>query len=230
MDSYKRSWEGFCERWHIRNEWNGRLRSLEKFLNAPIEFYTLQSQDGEAATLLIRIDNWTIQNDIIDAWHDIEDYQRRIWGKEGKRANFMRDLCWYDLDKKLGLKPRQIANIWDSRYPDEIDLLVIRKVRKRIKKEELKGRVLDDFELLEAVKLGFLKEKHKKDFDEERTYYVTGQDLRGRHNPPFVDVVKKAIKRMEKQIEQMKISYISSPKQIGAIMLHGKDLPELREI
>lgn len=211
-DDYMPLWQTFCERWHISAEWDGNLISLRGNLKAPVELDIVEEKKKGASSIIIKIDNWTILDDIHEIWSEIEKYQNEIWKKEEKRTNFARDLCWYDLSKVLNLKLSDIAKIWINIFPNEIDLLVIRRIKKEIEKEDLKEIDLSDTELLHEVKSGFLAEKYKDYFAGERDFYITGisattKSPEGKFNIPFVDVVKKAISRMEKQISQMYYPY-----------------------
>lgn len=211
-DDYMPLWQTFCERWHILAEWDGNLNSLRGNLKGPVELEIVKDKKKGVSAIIIKIDNWTILDDIREIWSEIEKYQNEIWKKEEKRTNFARDLCWYDLSKRQGLKLSDIVGIWIDSFPDEIDLLVIRRIKKEIEKEDFKGRVLSDNELVHEVKSGFLAEEYKEYFTGERDFYITGKSTtatlkKGKFNIPFIDVIKKAISRMEIQIRQMYYPY-----------------------
>jgi hypothetical protein len=211
----------------------------------------VEDEERNTFKVLLRINNWTILQDIRGIWKKVEKYQNALWKKQERKTNFARDLCWYDLSKRQGLKLKEIAELWDSEFPEEIDLLVIRKIKKEIAEKDLRGRALDDFQLLETIRSGFLAEKYKSFFLESREFYTTGKmkredklyeeiteksvgkrteeltdflkdiervqgkipylyhrskDPTRRFNPPFIDAIKKAIKRMEEQIADDNIS------------------------
>lgn len=221
-DDYMPLWETFCERWQISAEWDGNLSSLRGSLKGPVELEIVEDKKKGVSSIIIKIDKWTILNDIREIWSEIEKYQNKLWKKEEKRTNFARDLCWYDLSKVLGLKLSNIAKIWIKHFPNEINLLVIRRIKKDIDNEDFKGRDLSDPKLLHEVKSGFLAEKYKEYFKGERDFYITGKSItttfkEGKFNIPFVDLIKKAISRMEKQIRQMYYPYDRS-RFIEAIM------------
>jgi len=210
-DDYIPRWVTFCERWHILAEWDGKLNSLRGNLKGSVELEIVEDKKKGVSAIIIKIDNWTILNDIREIWNEIEKYQNKLWKKEEKRTNFARDLSWHDLYKVVGLKLSDIAKIWINSFPDDIDLLVIRRIKKEIEKEDFKDRNLSDTELLHEVKSGSLK-KYKDYFEGERDFYITGisattKSPKGKFNIPFVDVVKKAISRMETQISQMYYPY-----------------------
>ncbi len=208
FQQYTFKWEDFCRRWDIGHRWDGKIDSLSIYLSDPAEIrYTWNDETGRI-WLEIRINEWTTLEDIRAKWKRIEELQNEFWGKREGRTNFNRDLCWYDLAKECKLRPSEIAKIWAELHPEDIDLLVIRGIKKEISKEDRKGKELDDFALIREVKSGFLSPKYAQDFEDERSFYITGQSRNERgkvmKSPvPFVDVIKKAIKRMEKDIKNM---------------------------
>lgn len=214
QEEYIPLWETFCKRWHISSEWDGNMSSLRGNLKGPVELQIVENKEKGVSAIIIKIDNWTIRDDIHEIWGEVEKYQNEIWKKEEKRTNFARDLCWYDLSKKYGLKLTEIAKIWIDKFPDEIDILVIRRIKKEIDKEDFKGRDLTYEELLHAVKSGFLAEKYRDYFMEIRNFYITGKStsrksIKRKFNIPFVDVIRHAIPRMQEQINQMYYPYRS---------------------
>jgi hypothetical protein len=214
FDNYIPRWETFCERWHISSNWDGNMSSLRENLKGPVELKIIKDEEKGISSIIIRIDNWTILDDIKEIWGEIKKYQNEIWKKEEKRTKFARDLCWYELSKKRGLKPAEIAKIWIDKFPDEIDLIVIRRIKKEIDKEDSIWNVMNDTELLRAVKSGSLPEEYKDYFQEYRDYYITGKlptkkSTESKFNIPFVDVIRHAIARMQEQINQMYYPYPS---------------------
>ena len=208
--AFETIWSKFCDRWNIRWEWDGDLKTLKGYLKPPVEILVMEGKEEGGPILFVRIDNWTRLNDLKKIWHDIENLQDRIWEKQEKKTNFSRDLCWYDLSKTFGLKVREIAEIWADKFPEETGLLVARSMKEEIDAPDLKGRKLTDKELLHEIQDGYLKKKYGTYFEEERIFYLTGK-YRGKKremklNPPFVDAVKKALKRMDQQITKMGVS------------------------
>lgn len=218
-------WDKFCKKWNIHHEWDGDLNTLNDYLKPPIELLHVKGGDDFAPSLLLKITEWTTLNDVKDIWGTVEKYQKKMGKKWEKRTNFTRDLCRYDLAKEHGLKPRQIAEIWIEEFPDEIDILVARRMKKKIHKEDFKGRALDDYELINEIKSGYLKEKYKSYYEDERTFYTTGKTGDSTLNPPFIDAIKKSIKRMEELIslfdaypgKSMDIDYILSAGKVLAL-------------
>jgi hypothetical protein len=200
LEMHMRLWAFICKRWNIMPEWDGDLKSLSRYMEPPMGFYLLEGNEAVRPALLMSLNEWTTLSDIKSAWGQVEEYQDQLWKKQEKRTNFARDLFWYDLLKKQGLKIREIAELWEERYPEEIDLLVLRRIKKRIAKEDLRGKVLDEKDLLKETKSGFLAEKYKQDFEIEREDYVSSGEEGKKITPPFIDAIKKAIKRMEQQI------------------------------
>jgi len=212
---YKPKWKEFCIRWHIEPKWNGNISSLKKFMRPPLLLHRVEDNKRGISTIILTIDNWTINKDIRDAWHEVEKYQNIIWKKQEKRTNFMRDLCWYDLSEKCGMKPKQIAELWVQKFPEEIDLFVVRRMKKEIekeKKEKLKGRVLTDSQWLNEIKFGFLSNDYN--FQLDWNSYALGKEGKGKFTPPFIYTIKKAIKRMKEQIKQIEISYFDPIEKI----------------
>lgn len=205
-------WLGFCDKWNIHEDWNGQINSLKDFIRKPrLEIFA--HAEGK---LVIKIDAWTTLNDIREIWSEVETAQKRHFStKVDKKANFSRDIVWYDLNKRYKLRPRQIAQLWEKAFPDKMDLMVINRIKqanetmkdiKRIIKDEglkeLEGRELKDSELLKEIKSGALSKEYRTHFDDEREYYITGKTGRTKVTPPFVETIKQAIRRMQKFIEK----------------------------
>jgi len=207
------AWEKFCERWHVKSGWDGKLENLNKFMRNPVEIYynTMTDrhnfEDASKWAFFLRINAWTTLEDIKDRWGTIERIQRKILGKPEKKANFSRDLCWYDLYKKYNLTPKQIAELWTKKCPEDIDILVIRRIKK-IEKEQLSEE--DELELLKEIKTDPNLNELRNEFEEEREAYINGK------YPPFLEVIKKGIQRMEKQIKE---NIYPQPKGIDLIFL-----------
>lgn len=203
-------WREFCDRWHLDPRWNGRLGSLKKYIKAPIELRCLEDREKKLGAILIMIDNWTILDDIKAIWGMVEKYQNKLWKKREKLSKFMRDIVWYDLHKKHKLKYREIAEIWDKSFPEEVDSLHIKNFRKDIDTIDLEEKELDDDTLIHELKSGFLSEKYGKYYKESRTYYSTGRLSQGKFQAPFAGTIRRAIERIEDQVEQMSSSYYVS--------------------
>jgi hypothetical protein len=201
------TWSCFCELWGIQEKWNGKIDTLSLFQISPVVLYHPGERIEKITPILIGINEWTTIEDIRAVWEKVEKLQNDIWGKRTIRANFSRDLCWYDLNNECNLKASEIAKLWNEKFPEDIDKLVLRNFRKRILVEDLRGRVLDDMNSVKEIRDGYLSKKYKADFEEERNDYITGElkTERGiRKIPsPFVDVIKKATKRMEKEIKKL---------------------------
>jgi len=199
-------WERFCEKWHIHLDWDGRPSSLGKFQRPLVAVITddpLQGHFYNPLPIIIKIGPWTILDDIKKVWPKIERIQKTKFYKEETTAKFARDLCWFDLNKKLKLSHRQIVELWIEKYPEDIDLLVLRRIKKKIDKKDLEGRAFDDSEYIYEIKSGILSEKYKSDFEEEKEWYITGQTERGKFYPPFIDTIKKSIQNFKKRIKKL---------------------------
>lgn len=213
-----REWGSFCERWGIKSDWDGAKTTLKDHLKFAVEVIYKPGDDGWHSQLLLKITEWTTMNDVKSIWNRVEAYQNLMSKKLEKKTNFTRDLCWYDLNKELGLKPSQIAEIWIEKYPEQIEELVVRRMRKEIK-QDTKREWPDDQELLIAIKTGDLKDEYSSYFEEEKVLYTTGkQDSSGKINPPFVAAIKKAIKRMGEQIDQIQAISPESPPERGSLL------------
>ena len=216
---YINKWEDFCERWDIKCKWNGDIQNLEKYLREPVEIYRDNDLNILKFSYFIRINQWATIEDVRAKWSKVEKLQKEFWsrGKKEFRTNFGRDLIWHDLAKKYNLQPSQIAGIWIKNFPQDIELLIIRRFKKYIDNDDLGGRVLDDKLLLKEIKEGFLSDKYKCAFDEEKDYYITGRIKRGSKfvtvPKPLIDVIKKAVKRMEKQI--LEVSILPLPEEFS---------------
>jgi hypothetical protein len=213
-------WERFCREWNIHHEWDGDLTSLTDYLKPPVELLYVKGEDDLSPEILLRITEWTTLDDMKDMWGIVEKYQKQMGKKWEKRGNFTRDLCWYDLAKEQGLKLREIAKHWIEKFPDEIDILVARRIKKKIHKEDFKGKAPEDTELINEIISGYLKEKYKSHFDDERTFYTTGKTGNGTLNPPLIDAIRKSIKRMDDLISLFD-SYPVKSREIDRILSFG---------
>lgn len=222
---FYKSWEEwcfFCSRWNISAGWDGNSTSLKKFLKtAPFVSYS-QIDDMEIAILFIIIDAWTTIDDIRDIWPEVKKAQELCFPKKVKtKSHFGRDLCWYDLNKKHKLSPRRISELWEKHCPEDTDLLVInyimqndedtmKEIKEYIKKKGFKD--LDDKEnkdnvLLKEIKEGKLK-KFQENFDYNKEYYLKGKTNKGKITPPFLGMIKEAIKRIEKFIHTAEADWV----------------------
>jgi hypothetical protein len=69
------------------HEWDGKLETLAKYMEPPIEFYWLEGKKGNAPIFLLRVNNWTILDDIKRAWGQVSKYQNEICEKKERRAS-----------------------------------------------------------------------------------------------------------------------------------------------
>jgi len=151
---------------------------------------------------------WHINNKWNGDLSNLSEYQYPH--KERKRSNFNRDLCWYDLNKKKGYSPGGIAKLWLNYRPEDIDRLVATKIIKKY--EILKGVSIADF--LEEILSDDPEIKEiRDDFEEEKKIYATGQVGRAKFTPRFIDVIKKAINRMDKRIKRLNLPSPSRKKE-----------------
>jgi len=213
----REEWFSFCGRWHISYKWDRKINSLNKFIEKTVAIIDDIDTETYEGKLYLRIDAWTTLEDIHAIWPIIEKAQKEYFIlKAGKRINFGRDLCWYDLHKKYKLSQREIAKLWEENDPEDIDLLVIKRIKQDsatmkdikeyIKKKqlrELEGRELDDQELLKEIKAGKLAKEYRAYFDDEREFYITGKISNRRITPPFAEMIKQAILRIHRYINNI---------------------------
>jgi len=222
VEHYHR-WRNFCDRWDIDSRWNGQRSTLKRFIKNPVEItFHKRPKSVSKGFLSIKIDARTILEDIRTIWPRIERYQK-IWlsMKIEKKTNFGRDICWYDLHKKYKLSIRQIANLWIEKYPDSLNIIIIRRLKKnRILMNEIKESIenneelkkmrlqdLDDRELHYEITQGKLARKFKSNFDDERKFYIDGITEYGKIASPFLAMIKQSIKRMQKNIDQIEVKH-----------------------
>lgn len=197
--NYYDQWEAFCNRWNILSNWNGKISTLGMYLGEKYGLYA--NEEKGRKRINIEISPFTTRQDVDAIWPLVEKVQKEYYGfKAGEKPNFGRDLCWYDLNKKFNLTPRQIAKLWIENCPEDIDLLVIRRIKNK-EKETLKEE--DDFDLLKEIKSDPCLKELKEDFEKERKFYTTGQTEHGKFAPPFIDLIKKAISNMNKYMNQV---------------------------
>lgn len=200
VEILKSLWLTFCDKWHIDPEWNLDIKNIYKFQRPFIEV-DIDSEPRDQLPINIRIGPWTTRDDIKREWPNIERIQKREFHKVKKASVFARDICWYDLNQKYNLTQGQIANLWIENYSEDIDILVMRRIKKKIKKEDLMGKEPNDQEFVEEINNGFLSEKYKSDFEKEKEYYISGQTDRGKKTSPLVELIKQGIRRVKKNIE-----------------------------
>ena len=206
-------WENFCNKWRIDYAWDRQPETLEKFLLSGVSLTKRPAylEDVERE-ISISIEPTTTLNDIISLWPEVEKAQKEVFGgKALDMKNLSRDLCWYDLSKKYRFSKRQIADFWAKNFPEDIDRLVIR----RFKKEHKKFEKEDDEKLLDKIKSGLIPKDEIMEFNEDKKFYVTGKDVRGKMTPPFMDLIKKSISNLETKIETV----LSQNQDLKSIML-----------
>ena len=146
LERYSERWAEFCSKWDIDVGWDGKLSSLSQFQG---EFVNIQRNfDDPNWPISIKIGAYTTIDDIKKRWPTIETMQRSVYERVPKSRNFGRDFCWYRLKKEYGFSYGKIAKLWIKHCPEDINLLVI----KRIKREERKELGEEDaLELLEEI-------------------------------------------------------------------------------
>jgi len=193
IEKYMEKWIEFCTKWHTDVDWDGKLSSLSKFQNPLVSIGT--DYRNLDLPIHINIGPWTSWKDIKDRWDDIEILKEMVSTKPQKSQNFSRDLCWYDLNKKLKLSPGKIAKLWIEHCPKDIDLLVIKKI-KRAERELSEEKAS---ELLEEIRGDPTMNDLKIQFENEREIYIKGP------YSPFTDLIKKAIKSMSSKIKEFNL-------------------------
>lgn len=191
LERYKKEWEEFCHRWGIDPKWNGNLSRLSKCLRSLVGIWVMDY--GYQKPIAIIIGPWTTLEDIKNNWKDIEKLQKEICFKEEQSSNFNRDLCWYDLKREFKLSYSKIAKLWIENCPEDIDLLVIKRIRRK-EKVELGDEVA--LELLDEIKSDSSLKELKHQFEMEKDDYIRG------YYSPFMDTIKKSIKRMESRLKK----------------------------
>lgn len=195
LETFKEYWDELCLRWGIEERWNGRLSRLSKEIRHLIEIWVME--ENEQLPISIAVGPWTTLDDVRNKWKEVEKIQKEISYKMGKSVTFSRDLCWYDLRKKHKLSYGNIAKIWIENFPEEIELMAIKKIIKDDK--SLKGA--DAQELLMEIKTNDpnIEELIEK-FNKTREVYAQP------YYSPLVEIIKKSIARMESKINTLNVS------------------------
>jgi hypothetical protein len=192
LRAYVEKWIEFCAKWQIDSSWGGELSTLSKFQNPLVSISINYRNLG--LPIQINIGPWTSWKDIKQRWHEIELIKRTSFSKPKKKSRvFSRDLCWYDLNKKFKLSPGKIGKLWIKHRPEDVDLLVMKKVRRDEKKELSEEKAS---ELLREIKIDPAMNDLKIQFEKEREIYVEGP------YSPLKDLIKKAIKSMDSKIKE----------------------------
>lgn len=215
LEVYKIVWISFCQRWHVNSSWSGRLSDYKKYQLPLVEV----DVDDEEINLpiIIRVGIWSTKKEITKIWPHVEELQKMLLKKEIRSPVFARDLSWYDLKYRGGLTPKQISNLWDKNYPEDIDYLVMQK----IKRENKELNKEDEFELLNEIKSDTSLADLKEQFEYEREWYISGRAEKGYFNPPFIDVIRKAIKNMEKKIKLLDLPPIEKSEVRSLVIIPG---------
>lgn len=192
LRAYVERWIEFCAKWQIGSSWGGELSTLSKFQNPLVSISINYRNLG--LPIQINIGPWTSWKDIKQRWHEIELIKRTSFSKPKKKSQvFSRDLCWYDLNKKFKLSPGKISKLWIKHRPKDVDLLVIKRVRREEKNELSEEKAS---ELLREIKIDPAMNDLRIKFEKEREIYVDGT------YSPLKDLIKKAIKSMDLKIKE----------------------------
>jgi len=207
---------GFCDRWNISRECPRssrfilKLSSIPQFMKDPvllgfdpfsfikppesIDFSRIERlpEDEYSASpgfIYLKIDAWTSLQDIKNIFGEVNKIQRAMFGyKAEEKPNFGRDLCWYDLYHEFHFSYKKIAYLWAMFLPDDVISLV-----KKLRSEKKYNEDLTD-----------------TDLDKQVDAYIKGDEFR--------QVIKSAIKRIEKAIEALNLSksfFIKEPSFIN---------------
>lgn len=201
-------WEKFCGKWHIDPRWDAELKTLAKY-QGPLIDIVIEDFIHDPLPISIKIGPWTSKEDLDNIWPKIQKIQKSKFYKEDASSVFARDICWYDLKRKFKLGDRQIAKLWFEHYPEDIDYLVIKRIKRKNKelKEENESELLA--EIMSDSSLADLKEK----FEIEREWYVFGKMGEAKFTPPFLTLIKNSIKKVERRISLLDLPPDSEPVQ-----------------
>lgn len=188
---YLDKWNEFLTKWHISIDWNGDLQYLH--LHSLPSVIVERDDKNHNLPVVIRLGAWATSDDIKRAWPRVEEIMKEAQifrERESEVIIFIRDICWFRMNKKDAILPSKIAHFWAEKFPKEINLEVIEKVTR-------------DEDSFENVPL------------EERLEEVLSEDpkmaeLRGRFfearkifiRSGLKDKVKKSIKKTEKRIKR----------------------------
>jgi hypothetical protein len=87
-------------------------------------FAQLEYADHWPPRLSIAVDPWTTKEQIGELSSMLPQLKRDLFGFAlESKANFARDLCWYDLHHELRLGTSEIARIWAAKKPREFRAL-----------------------------------------------------------------------------------------------------------
>lgn len=150
--------EWFFEKWSMFSDWSGQKWNLEWSVYAgpklcaispwdknpiPYDTRTVNGNSFLTAKELFRrdayiiIDPWTTIGDIIKLCKDLPEIKKTCFGfSTESKGFFARDLCWYDLNTEMDLRPTRIAELWAKARPDDLRGLLLnsRDVRCEAKK------------------------------------------------------------------------------------------------
>jgi hypothetical protein len=204
-------YESFCMRWGLDRRWHCSIPSISEFIRTtPLLVYNPKwvsnseeypsigflPNEKNSDFLFVKIDPWINLKDVEEAWPQVENLKKRIFDYSEKgKSGFGRDLCWYDLNKTHHLSPGKIACLWSEFCPKDIDLLVM----KRIKRDEADLlREEDVRDLLAEIKNDPSMSELRGQFELERKLYVKGP------GSSFRLAVRESIKRMGRYIKRVK--------------------------
>jgi len=198
-------WGFFLNRWGVCSEMY-KDDSIRFFSRTPIAISYKKPNPFNPGCINIRINNQTTLQHIKNIWPKIERFQKEYLSyKSEDKPTFSRDLCWYDLHTKYNLSPRKIADLWNKYHPEDINLIVIKRVMRNDKETSLEGT--NPRELLEDIKVDPKKYPGMKDlisnFKEEREHYLYGKSGNSKVTAKVLNLVKSGINRIKNYIEDL---------------------------
>jgi hypothetical protein len=221
--AFHSKWIKFCNRWGIEKWWDGKNKTLSNHISVEPEIFYRDPSEMRTQVLrrnyqypencdphslekafeiveggpyvFVKIKPWTDLEDLRRLWPAIVRTKKQVYGySEVDASTFSRSLCWYDLDSQYNLNRGQIASLWMQLRSNDIDLLVIKRVRRTeintLSDEKAEG-------LLKEIKEDPAMKDLKIEFETERENYIHGP------KSPFRLTIRESIKRIKEHIKRL---------------------------
>lgn len=185
---YRLYWGEFCDRWNISPQWNGNLDTLTQHMRNSVFIIHKYTEISDGRSITISIDRWATKQDFLALWEYIKKLHKPIGKKKSGKDNFSRDICWYELAAKCGLKPSEIARLWKERYPMDLARLTVTDMARE------KEIDIDVASFLKKLVARSLSTEERIAFNNAHSF-----NLHWRFN----DAIRKAINRIRHQINDV---------------------------
>lgn len=189
---YLNKWQEFCVKWNLSIEWSGNIDYLQ--FQTPPALKVQQDKTNRNYPIVIRLGKWATRDDLEKTWETVERLMQQIglW-REREGEKFLRDLIWFQLNKKINWPPSKIAEYWVSKFPREYDLNILKKAMK-------KEWQYDEYNDKDWADLLVKIYSRNKDVEEFRTKFLIERSVYLKTG--LRERIKKSLAKINKQIKR----------------------------